>query len=54
MKVTFYGAAQNVTGSKHLIQTGSGEHILLDCGLHQGQRQEANRLNRSFPITAVV
>jgi metallo-beta-lactamase family protein len=53
MKVTFYGAAQNVTGSKHLIQTGSGEHILLDCGLHQGQRQEANRLNRSFPITAV-
>lgn len=52
MKITFYGAAQNVTGSKHLIETEDGTKILLDCGLHQGQRQEAERLNRNFPLEA--
>jgi metallo-beta-lactamase family protein len=34
--ITFYGAAQEVTGSCHLLEgTGVGR-VLLDCGMHQG------------------
>lgn len=51
MKITFYGAAQNVTGSKHLIDT-QGFKILLDCGLHQGKRKDVNELNRNLPFNA--
>ena len=36
MKIQFYGAAQRVTGSKHLVTTKKGTKILLDCGLFQG------------------
>ena len=36
MKLQFYGAARQVTGSKHLLTTEKGTQILLDCGLFQG------------------
>lgn len=49
MKITFYGAAQNVTGSKHLVETG-GMRILLDCGLHQGPRDTTDPLNQNLPF----
>ncbi len=52
MRITFHGAAQNVTGSKHLIETGEGFKVLLDCGFHQGHRKEAEKLNRNFPLNA--
>lgn len=35
MKLTFYGAAKQVTGSNFLLETGN-QKILIDCGLHQG------------------
>jgi metallo-beta-lactamase family protein len=49
MKLTFYGAAQSVTGSKHLLEV-NGRKILLDCGLHQGHRKESEKLNRELPF----
>ncbi len=45
MIIAFHGAARSVTGSRHLVQT-PGCRVLLDCGLFQGRRQEADRQNR--------
>lgn len=44
----FHGAADEVTGSLHRLHVG-GRDILLDCGLFQGHRAEANRRNREVP-----
>jgi metallo-beta-lactamase family protein len=49
MELQFWGAAQTVTGSMHLVQVG-GYNILLDCGLYQGRRKEAFERNRTFPF----
>lgn len=46
MKLTFWGAARTVTGSKHLLTTDKGRNILLDCGMFQGLGQDGNLLNR--------
>ena len=46
MKVTFIGAAREVTGSKTLITTIEGKKILLDCGMFQGKGLETDELNR--------
>lgn len=35
MKITFYGAAKEVTGSCYLLETEQ-TRIIIDCGLHQG------------------
>ena len=49
MKLTFWGAAGAVTGSMHLVET-AGKRILLDCGLNQGRRKEADQKNRHLPL----
>ncbi len=44
ISIEFWGAAQEVTGSKHLITAPDGTKILLDCGLLQGaDTEDANR-----------
>ncbi len=47
--VTFYGAAQSVSGSMHLIESGP-YRFLLDCGRFHGPREEARIRNSSFPF----
>ena len=49
MKLEFFGAARNVTGSKHLLHV-NGKKVLLDCGLFQGRRREAIEANLHFPF----
>jgi metallo-beta-lactamase family protein len=51
MNVTFWGAARTVTGSLHQLSI-QGKSYLLDCGLFQGRRQEAEERNRKFPFFA--
>ena len=34
--LTFYGAAQEVTGSCYLVESPALGRVLLDCGMHQG------------------
>ncbi|HUW35463.1 MAG TPA: MBL fold metallo-hydrolase, partial [Planctomycetota bacterium] len=49
MKLTFIGATRGVTGSMHILEV-NGKRVLLDCGMYQGHRKEAEALNRSFPF----
>lgn len=48
MKLTFWGATGTVTGSLHMVEVG-GKRIFMDCGLFQGRRADAKRLNAEFP-----
>jgi metallo-beta-lactamase family protein len=47
IKLTFDGAAGDVTGSRHLIATNN-QRILLDCGLYQGRRKDTYERNLNF------
>lgn len=52
MTIAFHGAAQTVTGSKHLLTLADNKKILLDCGLFQGMGQETDVMNASFGFVA--
>ncbi len=47
MEIQFIGAAQEVTGSQHLLKI-NGKKILLECGMYQGHRKDAFEKNRNF------
>ena len=47
MKITFFGAAREVTGSCYLIETAS-TRFLVDCGMFQGGREAPARNRQPF------
>jgi len=49
MRLTFWGAAQTVTGSMHHLEA-AGKRFLLDCGLFQGRRRDTFERNSNFPF----
>ena len=49
MKLTFYGAAGEVTGSCHVLDIGD-HRVLLDCGLIQGAPADEARNRDPFPF----
>ena len=50
-RLTFWGAAGQVTGSMHLLEA-AGARILLDAGLFQGRRAATHALNAQLPFDA--
>ena len=53
MKLRFLGAAQNVTGSRHLLEV-DGIRLLVDCGLYQERQfQERNWLPFAVPPESI-
>lgn len=50
MQLTSFGAAEEVTGSAHLLEV-NGKKILLDCGMLQGHRKDAMEQNRNHAQT---
>ena len=49
IKIYSLGAAQEVTGSKHILDV-SGKLYLIDCGAFQGKRAETDAKNRNFDV----
>ena len=47
LRITFHGAARQVTGSAHLLEIDR-YRILLDCGLFDSNRLEPESPNRRF------
>jgi metallo-beta-lactamase family protein len=45
----FLGAARTTTGSLHRVRTPDGD-VLLECGMYQGHRAEAESWNRDLPV----
>lgn len=50
MKLKSLGAVREVTGSMHLIVSEDNKKIILDCGMFQGRRKEAEEKNRQLSI----
>lgn len=53
MQLRFLGGAEVVTGSQHMIEAG-GKRLLRDCGLYQGKRKLAKKINRDLGFDATT
>ena len=51
IKLYSLGAAEEVTGSKHIFEV-DGRQFMVDCGAFQGKRRESDEKNRNFDIEA--
>src|SRR3989344_8515140 len=51
MQITFYGAAQSVTGANYLLEAG-GKKIIVDCGIFQGSSEAEAKNYGNFPYDA--
>jgi len=51
IEIESFGAAETVTGSRHLVRT-SRATVLLDCGLFQGRRRQYQEENRALGFRA--
>jgi metallo-beta-lactamase family protein len=49
MKITFLGADQRTTGSKHLLEI-NGRRLLLECGMFQGHREKSIEYSTVLPF----
>jgi metallo-beta-lactamase family protein len=49
ISLTFLGAAQTVTGSKHLLEV-NGQRVLVDCGMFQGPKSLRQRNWQDLPV----
>jgi len=52
MNITFFGAAQQVTGSCTLLEC-AGKYILVDCGLPQGNDEEESGIELPFVASSI-
>ncbi len=50
MKISFHGAAREVTGSCHMVED-DGRRFLLDCGMIQGGKERHERNREPFPFS---
>jgi metallo-beta-lactamase family protein len=50
MKITFLGAAQQVTGSMHLVTLDNGYNILIDCGMDYETKRNPVENAKLFPF----
>ena len=49
MRISFHGAAREITGSCHLTEITAGR-VLLDCGMIQGGKERHERNCAAFPF----
>ena len=52
VRLTFLGAAREVTGSMLLLEVGD-RRVVIDCGMFQGRRAESRQRNRHLPRVAL-